>query len=58
MDGLYEQLPVLVVESWSQILNPNFLMRGWDEIERKKWDEGILSQAYWDNFLMQKIAGL
>jgi len=58
MDGLYEQLPVLVVEGWSQILSPTFLLRGWDEIERKQWDAGILSQAYWDNFLMQKIAGL
>lgn len=51
---LISQLPVLVVKSWSQVLDTQFLERNWYQINNQTYNYDKLSIQYWLDFILQK----
>jgi len=46
INELYEDLPVLVVDSWDDI-NEEFLNQKWKEMSERKYDMSKLTLEYW-----------
>ena len=53
MNSLYSQLPVLVINKWSDLANSQLLEEKWHEINRTSWDSSILRQTYWSTAICQ-----
>jgi hypothetical protein len=47
MDPLYNQLPLVRLNSWADLSNPLILERKWLEVQEFQWDDSILTQTYW-----------
>jgi hypothetical protein len=47
MDPLYNQLPLVRLNSWADLSNPSILERKWLEVQEFQWDDSILTQTYW-----------
>jgi len=57
LNALYSKLPVVVLESWSDLLNSSMLERMWHEVQGFQWDDSLLSQTYWLNRIAKDFNG-
>jgi hypothetical protein len=55
LDPIYFQLPLVRLESWRDLLNPEILERKWSEVQQFEWNESILSQTYWLNEISEDL---
>ena len=56
MSGLYEGLPVLVVDDWEGV-TPALLEAGWREMARRRYDWSRMSIVWWWRLLMRHCVG-
>jgi hypothetical protein len=54
LDPLVFQLPVLVVKSWSQVLDTQFLEKSWYQINNQSYNYDKLSIQYWLDLILKK----
>lgn len=47
LDSLYSQLPLVRLNSWSDLLYPSILEEKWKKLQEFEWDDALLSQSYW-----------
>jgi hypothetical protein len=47
MNHLYEQLPVIVLNSWRELSDLKRLQKLWHESREKPWRKEVLSLSYW-----------
>ncbi len=47
--SLYEQLPIVILNSYSELLKPESIEQKYQEAINKKYDKNILSAEYWKN---------
>jgi len=52
---LVSELPVLVVKSWSEVLNEHFLERSWFEINSRRYNFEKLSIQYWLHLIFKEV---
>jgi hypothetical protein len=55
LNSLYSQLPVVVIDSWSDLVDSSTLERKWHEVQRFQWDDSLLRQAYWLNRISKDL---
>jgi hypothetical protein len=47
LDSLFEKLPVIFIQDWSEITE-DFLMSKYDELKKRKdYDFNVLYESYW-----------
>ena len=47
IDSLVSDLPVVIVQSWIDVLNQEYLEERWHSIQRNSWDFSKLRTSYW-----------
>lgn len=47
LNHLYRQFPIIILKSWNQLLNEEFMYKSWCELEEFEWDSEKLSISYW-----------
>jgi hypothetical protein len=47
LNSLYNLLPVVVLDSWNELLMPSKLEEKWYAAQEFEWDDSLLSQTYW-----------
>jgi hypothetical protein len=55
LNSLYNRLPVVVLDSWKQLLSPSKLEEKWHAAQDFEWDDSLLSQTYWLNKISQGL---
>jgi hypothetical protein len=55
LNSLYRRLPLVVLESWDELLIPSKLEKMWNEVQEFEWDDSLLSQKYWLNEISKDL---
>ena len=55
LNSLYRRLPLVVLESWDELLIPSKLEKMWNEVQEFEWDDSLLSQTYWLNQISRNL---
>ena len=47
--NLYEQLPIVILDSYSELMKPERIEEKYQQVINKKYDTQILETTYWEN---------